>query len=208
MSDLRDLAKRCEAALGPDRLLDAALYPLRKPWPDEDVTVYASANNGTRTRVWRNSPFSRWIAPRYTASIDAALTLVPPILARHLFLETSLPSKAGYRRNEKELFYFEAATPALAVCAAAVRAHLAVETEMPDASTPRPPAATGAAGGALIDEDAFQAAWLALRKRCCGTKPAADAKRVVMMGEGDLRAAIRAYVEADAESSNALSTTI
>src|SRR3546814_8211425 len=42
-------------------------------------------------------------------------------------------------------------------------------------------------------DPAFEAAWLALRERCCATDPASAAKRVVMMSAADLRAALKAY---------------
>lgn len=37
-------------------------------------------------------------------------------------------------------------------------------------------------------DEATEAAWTALRKRCCATKPATDATRIVMLGREDFAA--------------------
>lgn len=61
-------------------------------------------------------------APAYTESIDAALTLVPEKMARLVYIETCVPAKVGFRRDDKSVLFYEAATPALALCIAALKA--------------------------------------------------------------------------------------
>ena len=69
MDDLNTLAGRVEAATGPDRELDAA------------IANAVGAEHGQKSG-WSNGENGDYFvidecAPRYTASIDAALTLVP-----------------------------------------------------------------------------------------------------------------------------------
>ena len=45
----------------------------------------------------------------------------------------------------------------------------------------------------LTEAVAREKAWMALRERCCATKPATDATRVVMLGRDDFMAALDAY---------------
>lgn len=104
MSDYEELAGRVEAAMGPDRDLDRDIANL----------AHGYANDGS--------------VPRFTASLDSALTLVPEgLLFRVLnhdpatlkppcFAEVGQPSHSEYGQ---ETF---AATPALALTAACLRA--------------------------------------------------------------------------------------
>lgn len=112
--DLLDLAERCEKAEGPDRALDLAIW------------------NASGTR-YNTGAYEAPCCPHFTASIDAALTLVP---------EGWLFTVASYRGEDNaQPFYADcmdeavfhgadgdavtslAATPALALCAATLRAH-------------------------------------------------------------------------------------
>jgi hypothetical protein len=122
---LEELAVRCEQATGPDRELDVAIHttvtsfePRRAGvgWPKGALIVPA---------------FPGWqVLPAYTASLGAAMTLVPegwrPVIDTASEEGAALVdiwawvtvSPKPKRRHAK------AATPALALCAAALRARV------------------------------------------------------------------------------------
>ena len=112
------LADRCEAASGPDRQLDAEIA-FATGWRLRDA-------------VWR-PPGGEWGAelPPFTAMIDAALTLVPAGWDWRVEVERSRRPGAiccqheAWRRFPGVTMY-GAATPALALCTAALRAQAAV----------------------------------------------------------------------------------
>jgi hypothetical protein len=121
------LAERCEAATGPDRELDLAIARLF------DVTVWLRNDDDTA-----NYETTHW---RYTASIDAALTLVPEgcgWVAGYGQVRSDEPlggaqitrhaKFAGYDVANDVIAEAEAATPALALCAAALRARTTLST--------------------------------------------------------------------------------
>jgi hypothetical protein len=129
---LLQLADRCEKATGPDRELDTAIqlgrgYSLRQP---EGSSRYATV----RWHDERGNCIS-WLEtagdfpPRYTASLDAAMTLVLEGHTWSLFDG----GWAGVERRGATLDGDETiatatrcgATPALALCAAALRARAA-----------------------------------------------------------------------------------
>jgi hypothetical protein len=132
---LMDLAKRCEAATGPDHELDALIWC--EVFAPADAYVKQSPFNGAwciyhgvsfrdpnKPRLWE-AEGSR-VLP-VTASLDAALTLVPASLRNTAMVLFCQPAKAGFERDG--IFtYFEAATPALALTAAALRAHASLDT--------------------------------------------------------------------------------
>jgi hypothetical protein len=108
--ELVELAERCEAAEGPDREIDLAIieaiYPGAKPYPHSaELFIHAGGH-------FRLSDF------RYTASLDAAMSLVP--LSEDWEISagpndaTAMILSCGSRSDAK--------TPALALCAAALRA--------------------------------------------------------------------------------------
>jgi hypothetical protein len=116
---LIELAARCEAAEGPDRELDALISVAVDDgcgirWHDLWFFTFATGN----------SP------PLYTASLDAALTLLPPgslwaggSMEEGPFARLLWPRADGtYVGNYLEI---TATTPALALCAAALRAKAA-----------------------------------------------------------------------------------
>lgn len=140
-----DLIPRIEAANGPDRRLDAEIAALVRahphnapnwvinwkglwaPAPRINSGAVAVWNDGGELAVW-------WNAPRYTESVDAALTLVPTkgrdwrwLLDRRPYADDGRPD--GYRA---EVYYSPqveprdteswCATAALAMCAAALKA--------------------------------------------------------------------------------------
>jgi len=145
------LAARCQQASGPDRGLDLAIYhivqPKRYRWAEfvglydqdtiaiEEPPAYVAAMIEAQGHV----PRSLWepdvcSIPRYTASLDAAMTLCEP----HWWVNMSAPLSPeayGYSREESRQPragmecigepYSQgaaAATMALAVCAMALKA--------------------------------------------------------------------------------------
>ena len=120
--DMADLAERCEQATGPDRELD-----------------YAIADSVLGTV---KPPYRRGRCDRYTASLDAAMSLVPegwvmaalcqrePWFCR---LETDDFDSMTFGKGEDWITEITAgqeamataATPALALCAASLRARAA-----------------------------------------------------------------------------------
>jgi hypothetical protein len=126
--ELLRLAERCEAATGPDREINRMIFATVKP--DEfadpkEAAQYASPDYRGNNADWYY--LSTLGLPRYTTSLDAAMSLVPegwrPIinmaseegaaLADLWALPESSPKPT--RKHAK------AATPALALCAAALR---------------------------------------------------------------------------------------
>lgn len=106
MSDLLELAAACEKAEGPDRELDLLIM---------------------RHAMNIGGPAER--APRYTSSIDAALTLVPEVFWLERLGEVSggrWRAELTERTADPEWGVCDAAaTPALALCAASLRARCA-----------------------------------------------------------------------------------
>ncbi len=123
------LAERCEQATGPDRVLDAEIAMAA------GIAPLGSEHEGNCTG-WLKAPaisFGVWKSPEFTASLDAAMTLVPEghcCGAGTKFDGTGwayvepIPSAVADRVS--------AATPALALCAAALRARPHLQ-ETPDA---------------------------------------------------------------------------
>ena len=146
------LAARCEAATGPDRELDLAIH--RAVGRAEEMNRIIDSGrrglDGEEGRAWdiqrgaliyevRNTNGVCWAnggipLPAYTASLDAAMTLVPEgWWLQHLGhiiggwccrVETNGPPSCsigvGFRREQR------IPTPALALCAAALRARAAI----------------------------------------------------------------------------------
>lgn len=138
---LDDLIARIEAATGPDRALDAEIACYLKIVPDpapgwlkrwsgpfapisfrgSDPGQIAAMHSDGKSGV-------NWTSPRFTASLDAAITLVPQ--GSFWSLLTSGDNDHGYqaavvpfRRDiPRELTYTSCETPALALCAAALKA--------------------------------------------------------------------------------------
>lgn len=93
------LAERCEAATGPDRELDKRIF----------------LHAGDFSEALREMP------PAYTASLDAAMTLVP----KGWYWRTDQGRNAGgacFKADSHEQIFTLADAPALALCAAALRA--------------------------------------------------------------------------------------
>lgn len=126
--ELLALAGRVEGLSGPDRALDAEIAWLTRwrwdGWEDEDVRiedrsleyVIERVENGFNS-IWRN-------VPRYTASLDAAMSLVPK---GSPWKVQDHPDWSVSAVVDVEEGY--ATTAALALCAAALRAITSQEGE-------------------------------------------------------------------------------
>ncbi len=104
--NLLALAARCENATGPDRELDA------------DIAL---------TQGWTEHPGDNWIGPfgqiavpYYTASLDAAVTLVPG--PAWWWVEAQPLVHGAYLSGCGDERVARGTTPALALCCAALRA--------------------------------------------------------------------------------------
>ena len=123
-ADLLKLAASCEQARGPDRELDAAICKALgwKTWERTDGKPWEAQNI---ERGWFNMP-------AFTASLDAAMTLVPEgwSVALHAHSENENRACVYYGLAAETFSY--AATPALALCAAALRASSERTQETPN----------------------------------------------------------------------------
>lgn len=127
MTDLISLAVRLEGATGPDRELDAeiaAVHPTTIPFYRMGPPFVGQAE-------WiggASSTNARWL-PFYTADLAAALTLVPEGYAFGAGMDFLVAGPPGWAWVTKDEDYQleRAATPALALSSAALRAHAAGE---------------------------------------------------------------------------------
>ena len=125
---LAELAERCEAATGPDRELDCAIA----------VALNRTDEGGSGFhRVFADdSVFEQVRAQLFTASLDAAMTLVPKDWRRSNLYEAEPQNKSSrgwleyatlQRRTGGSHVMGTGAIPALALTAAALRARAAME---------------------------------------------------------------------------------
>lgn len=140
MTDLTELAKRVEAATGPDADLDRRIMAALG-------YSYRAGNRSiglTYGKAWDSHPYQEWVkgdevvpdhcVPDYTASLDAATTLVPGGWNWGVGPWEdwkSTPRRAWAWCEEtgedwSEEMNRQAATPALALTAAALRARAAM----------------------------------------------------------------------------------
>jgi hypothetical protein len=127
------LAERCEDAAGPDRELDVAIARALdwKPLYRDDYSKWwppaAVADARERKRSILHHPTQP--LPMFTASLDAAVTLVPDGCDWHVQANPSVgacwASVGGPIKQRISSDVRKAATPALALCAAALRARAA-----------------------------------------------------------------------------------
>jgi hypothetical protein len=117
------LAERCEAATGPDWKLDGLIADELSDWENLGGHWEQHKVSGERRRT------SYPPAPLYTASIDAAMTLVPEGYRVTSLAETVVECDQPWRailwerrQNPKRRPFGDGATAALALCAAALRA--------------------------------------------------------------------------------------
>lgn len=145
-ADINKLAERCEAATGPDRVIDGLVHVAANPdtpwiighepgrFPRK--AIYGTLSDFRDALLGENgADFADAInAPAYTASIDAAMTLVPEgvnigLHIDHNGCDCAWSSRAiGWQPR-----VVPGNTPALALCAAALRARAALSTT-PDLS--------------------------------------------------------------------------
>lgn len=132
--ELLALAARCEAATGPDRELDADIAchaPICQA--DYVLSAHPSAKPGRVTRYFDDGGHGTFVCQNYTASLDAAMTLVregwllDQLLERNTVDSANWRWKAGLWRADSDVIVAgkSPATPALALCAAALRAKAA-----------------------------------------------------------------------------------
>jgi hypothetical protein len=121
VSRLLDLAARCQAATGPDQALDEAI--------ERAIGTYSAFSYYTLG----DNDQPNYVPTRYTASLDAAMQLVPEGASWQMgrgfsfaWAIVSLPSEDPM--TEPREMTAEAATPALALCTAALRARASMES--------------------------------------------------------------------------------
>ena len=135
MSDLLKLAERCEAATGPEYVIDSAIWD----------AIYPGERDARFAKMNEKGPYAGRLGPAdldgyapplraFTASLDAAMTLVPweKLDARGFYfvLDRDYQSgrwiarfdQAGDECGHGETYIAEGNTAALALCAAALRA--------------------------------------------------------------------------------------
>lgn len=130
---MQDLIERLESATGPDRELDA-LVAIAMGEPPSEAFRLAGAPDPGKFGV---GSYGYWTAPKYSESIDAALTLVPEGWQWQISNRAPDPHTGRAYLNNKQLINIgggltpnpryagaeaTAATPAIALCIAALRA--------------------------------------------------------------------------------------
>lgn len=123
-----DLAERCQQASGPDYFLDSAIHrfvvaPEHKRW------TFDHMGDLDKCWLWGDPKIDEdWDkpAPAYTGSVDAAMQLVPDAERDFHLLRSSISMDMGRKDWRCNIGGFRgkgaAITPALAICAAALRA--------------------------------------------------------------------------------------
>lgn len=155
--NLQDIAELCEKARGPDKLLDAKIVialDLRPKWcrdygteiyidekrinPDDTVPIFI---NTTGKRSAGHPSFHDY--PPFTASIDDAMTLASPGMRRLVRdhdgkkdYDGTGKGKRGFasvydKRGDGPIHSAYGATPALALCAAALRSRSVTPPDRP-----------------------------------------------------------------------------
>ncbi len=138
MSALLDLAARCEQVTGPDYSLDCAIWDAVYPG-DRDERFRKLTEEGPYKGRLGPADKDGYIKPRvaFTASIAAAMTLVSEDyghcgfdrnLAGDILSPSHVTTQAfvdGGAQDFSQFHRAEAATPALALCGAALRARAA-----------------------------------------------------------------------------------
>lgn len=127
MSDLVILAERCEKATGPDSELDFAIW-LQLCGPNERRAYERGMEISKQEARFRAEYMMDGFAP--TASLDAAMTLVPEGWLWQVNRWAGTHPGAAHLADTRTVYTphptCKAATPALALCAASLRARHAV----------------------------------------------------------------------------------
>jgi hypothetical protein len=135
LDGLLKLAERCEQATGPVRELDALIFKaLGAPVPFQFANKLVALNFDEAEQCYF-APIGdmrvRYEPPVYTASLDAAMSLVPEgwdWTAQTSFRKSKarancdLTQEAPFAPEDWKVTSARAATPALALCAAALKA--------------------------------------------------------------------------------------
>lgn len=131
---LSDLIARLEKATGADRELDFSIaFQIQwRPQTDASRESFAlhEAKHDYATAWIAHAPWRHeWPVPHFTASIDAALTLVP----ESFYWEVHQDGCAFVRipNTDEDVDAWRAATPAIALCIAALKARLATPSPTP-----------------------------------------------------------------------------
>ena len=128
MIDHEQLAARIEALDGPSREVDAEIYAWVRMSLYGSPEAYPAPSGKGRVVCWyKSGTHGTTIAPRYTASLDAAMSLVPEGASWEMrwFSGDKKSWITFFPPGDAEDDYFHiynARTPALALCAAALRA--------------------------------------------------------------------------------------
>lgn len=141
---MKDLIEMLEKATGPDRDIDLACHILlsgrkwefSQAWLNNRDIIHTAVTDEDREdmEVWGTLPHVRML-PRYTASLDAALTLVPS--GHEWRAGDDLENRSAWASISDDV-WDEAngeiiaigKTPAIALCIAALKARAASETDM------------------------------------------------------------------------------
>lgn len=125
---MQELIERLEKATGPDRELDGLIFKVLAGKPGDEWYLF---DDGVWCRRCREDS-TAFDTPRvYTGSIDAALTLVPPDFDWCAGTDDDVPVAALTRPHEGPWTWNNAATPAIALCIAALKARLAMAEHKP-----------------------------------------------------------------------------
>lgn len=121
--ELASLAERIEAASGPDRELDAAIWLAVTPGATRRKTKYLHEASGQECEIdeTRDASHRLIIVPSYCASLDAAMSLAEAYGGQLTFFKDGT-AKAFLWQPYPLAVEAKAATPALALTAAALRA--------------------------------------------------------------------------------------
>ena len=137
--ELLKLAERVEQLSGPDREVDALIWLEVTPGATRKETRFIHKASGKEQIIDETRDASRRliIVPHYTASLDAAMTLVPKTMSLvdltlsweppepEVFPACSItwyPAAVIHNGKDWHALTASGATPALALCAAALRA--------------------------------------------------------------------------------------
>jgi hypothetical protein len=163
MNALLELAERCEQATGPDRELDVRMGEAIDLQAYEGFGIRDTLRLGSIERAveMAESHQNIWntALPRYTASLDAAMTLVDDegycAVKRY---DKERPRCWAYVGDVDFPSTGIAATPALALCAAALRARAASADTLPKGQDAQQGLA-GTESGAIGDSRDAQTQW-------------------------------------------------
>ena len=122
-----ELIEKLERADGPSRELDEAIYELMGGCNHKRTKYYAvQSDTGVTCLDCGKDTYGAKYAPSYTASIDAAMTLVPEGFRWALGcngIDSGHPvGTASVFSPEGAMFKGSGATPAIALCIAALKA--------------------------------------------------------------------------------------